>query len=167
MIFLECRKPWKRFPTLIRSLSASTNPVVSRRLSSFFDGKGKLLRPGLFLIAAQFSKLREKYYSLPPGLYGESGTGTETPGKRYHRRVYTLPVLCALQLDNFGTLGLFFPGPPLPPKTGRVSLTWYARPEGPKPQAGTPKTIPAGRLGKLPPFCRGRTLTRRPPVREY
>jgi heptaprenyl diphosphate synthase len=53
---------------IIRSSSASANPVISRGLSALFDGNGKLLRPGLFLIAAGFGKLREKPYSLAAAL---------------------------------------------------------------------------------------------------
>ncbi|MDR3130290.1 MAG: polyprenyl synthetase family protein [Treponema sp.] len=53
---------------IIRSSSASANPLISGGLSALFDGKGKLLRPGLFLIAARFGKVREKHYSLAAAL---------------------------------------------------------------------------------------------------
>ncbi|MDR2742900.1 MAG: polyprenyl synthetase family protein [Treponema sp.] len=53
---------------IIRSASASENPVISDGLTALFDGKGKLLRPGLFLIAARFGKLQEKHYDLAAAL---------------------------------------------------------------------------------------------------
>ncbi|MDR0387720.1 MAG: polyprenyl synthetase family protein [Treponema sp.] len=53
---------------IIRSSSASKNPIISNGLTALFDGKGKLLRPGLFLIAAQFGKIRAKHYKLAAAL---------------------------------------------------------------------------------------------------
>jgi heptaprenyl diphosphate synthase len=49
---------------IIRSSSASENPIISGGLTELFSGEGKLLRPGLFLIAAGFGKLQEKHYKL-------------------------------------------------------------------------------------------------------
>jgi heptaprenyl diphosphate synthase len=53
---------------IIRRASASENPVISGGLTALFDGQGKLLRPGLFLIAARFGKLQEKHYNLAAAL---------------------------------------------------------------------------------------------------
>ena len=53
---------------IIRSSSASENPVISSGLTALFSGKGKLLRPGLFLMAARFGKPREKHYKLAAAL---------------------------------------------------------------------------------------------------
>jgi heptaprenyl diphosphate synthase len=49
---------------IIRASAASENPVISGGLTALFDGKGKLLRPALFLIAAGFGKLQEKHFKL-------------------------------------------------------------------------------------------------------
>jgi heptaprenyl diphosphate synthase len=53
---------------IIRSVSASENPIISDGVSALFNGNGKLLRPGLFLIAAQFGKFQEKLYTLAAAL---------------------------------------------------------------------------------------------------
>lgn len=53
---------------IIQTSSASKNPIISGGLSSLFKGQGKMLRPGLFLIAAGFGKIREKHYSLAAAL---------------------------------------------------------------------------------------------------
>ncbi|MDR2404424.1 MAG: polyprenyl synthetase family protein [Spirochaetaceae bacterium] len=53
---------------IIQGVSASENPIISSGLTVLFDGKGKLLRPGLFLMAAQFGKLQEKHYKLAAAL---------------------------------------------------------------------------------------------------
>ncbi|MDR0760602.1 MAG: polyprenyl synthetase family protein [Treponema sp.] len=53
---------------IIRGSSASENPVISSGLTGLFSGKGKLLRPGLFLMAARFGKLQEKHYKLAAAL---------------------------------------------------------------------------------------------------
>ncbi|AEF80353.1 polyprenyl synthetase family protein [Leadbettera azotonutricia] len=53
---------------IIRSSSESQNPIISEGLSSLFNGKGKLLRPGLFMLAAQFGKPQEKHYKLAASL---------------------------------------------------------------------------------------------------
>jgi heptaprenyl diphosphate synthase len=58
----------ERVSGVIRTSSASSNPIISEGLTSLFDGKGKLLRPGLFLIAARFGKVREKHYKLAAAL---------------------------------------------------------------------------------------------------
>jgi heptaprenyl diphosphate synthase len=53
---------------IIQSSSASQNPIISEGLTGLFDGNGKMLRPGLFLIAAQFGKIQEKHYKLAAAL---------------------------------------------------------------------------------------------------
>ncbi|GHT91085.1 geranylgeranyl pyrophosphate synthase [Spirochaetia bacterium] len=65
---------WQDFPGIpealekvsgiIRETSASENPIISQGLTDLFDGQGKLLRPGLLLIAARFGKLQDKHYTL-------------------------------------------------------------------------------------------------------
>jgi heptaprenyl diphosphate synthase len=58
----------ERVSGIIQSVSASENPIISEGLTALFKGNGKLLRPGLFLIAAQFGKLQEKLYKLAAAL---------------------------------------------------------------------------------------------------
>jgi heptaprenyl diphosphate synthase len=53
---------------IIRDTSASQNPIISEGLSDLFNGNGKLLRPGLLLISAQFGKMQEKHYKLAAAL---------------------------------------------------------------------------------------------------
>jgi heptaprenyl diphosphate synthase len=65
---------WEDFPgmsealervlDIIRDSVRSDNPIVSIGLSGLFDQGGKLLRPGLLLIAAGFGEIRDKHYSL-------------------------------------------------------------------------------------------------------
>jgi heptaprenyl diphosphate synthase len=65
---------WKDFPGIpealervsgiIESTSASPNPIIAEGLSSLFDGRGKLLRPGLLLISSMFGKTQDKHYKL-------------------------------------------------------------------------------------------------------
>ncbi|GHU98389.1 geranylgeranyl pyrophosphate synthase [Spirochaetia bacterium] len=65
---------WQDFPGIpealekvsgiIQNSSASQNSIVSRGLGVLFDGNGKLLRPGLLLIAAEFGKVQDKHYNL-------------------------------------------------------------------------------------------------------
>ena len=69
---------WNNFPGMpgamekvsgiIRDSSASRNPIISGGLSELFNGDGKLLRPGLLLIAAGFGKVQEKHYKLAAAL---------------------------------------------------------------------------------------------------
>jgi heptaprenyl diphosphate synthase len=69
---------WKDFPGMpealekvsgiIRNASASQNPVLAEGLACLFNGDGKLLRPGLLLIAARFGKVNEKHYKLAAAL---------------------------------------------------------------------------------------------------
>jgi heptaprenyl diphosphate synthase len=69
---------WKDFPGMpealekvsgiIRSASASQNPIIAEGLTGLFNGNGKLLRPGLLLIAAGFGKTGEKHYQLAAAL---------------------------------------------------------------------------------------------------
>jgi heptaprenyl diphosphate synthase len=53
---------------IIQGVSASENPIISDGLTTLFNGNGKLLRPGLFLMAAQFGKFQEKLYNLAAAL---------------------------------------------------------------------------------------------------
>jgi heptaprenyl diphosphate synthase len=53
---------------IIRSASVSNNPIISKGLGSLLDGNGKMLRPGLLLIAAGFGKTGEKHYRLAAAL---------------------------------------------------------------------------------------------------
>jgi heptaprenyl diphosphate synthase len=53
---------------IIRGSSASQNPIISEGLTDLFNGNGKLLRPGLFILAAQFGKVRETHYKLAAAL---------------------------------------------------------------------------------------------------
>ena len=53
---------------IIRSSSASENPIISEGLSDLINGDGKLLRPGLFIIASRFGKYNEKHYKLAAAL---------------------------------------------------------------------------------------------------
>jgi heptaprenyl diphosphate synthase len=65
---------WEDFPgmsgalervlDIIRDSARSDNPVISTGLEGLFKGGGKLLRPGLLLIAAGFGEIRNKHYSL-------------------------------------------------------------------------------------------------------
>jgi heptaprenyl diphosphate synthase len=65
---------WQDFPGIpealeevsgiIRSSSSSPNPIIAGGLSGLFDGKGKLLRPGMLLVAAEFGKKQDKHYKL-------------------------------------------------------------------------------------------------------
>ncbi|MDR2193196.1 MAG: polyprenyl synthetase family protein [Treponema sp.] len=65
---------WQEFPAIAESLEkvsriiqdscASQNPVIAEGVSALFDGKGKLLRPGMLLIAANFGKKQDKHLKL-------------------------------------------------------------------------------------------------------
>ena len=65
---------WNSFPGMpealqkvsgiIRDSSSSDNPIISEGLTDLFEGNGKLLRPGMLLMAAQFGKVQEKHYKL-------------------------------------------------------------------------------------------------------
>ena len=54
----------ERVSGVIRSSAASQNPIISEGLNTLFSGDGKLLRPGLLLLAAHFGKLKDKHYKL-------------------------------------------------------------------------------------------------------
>lgn len=54
----------ERVSGIIRETSASENPIISQGLSGLFNGQGKLLRPGLLLIAGGFGKTQAKHYTL-------------------------------------------------------------------------------------------------------
>jgi heptaprenyl diphosphate synthase len=49
---------------IIRESTASNNPIISEGLTGLFDSGGKLLRPGLLLIAAGFGEIQDKHYTL-------------------------------------------------------------------------------------------------------
>jgi heptaprenyl diphosphate synthase len=53
---------------IMRDSSASDNPVISEGLGSLLNGNGKMLRPGLLLLAAGFGKTGEKHYRLAAAL---------------------------------------------------------------------------------------------------
>ena len=53
---------------IIRDSSISRNPIISGGLNSLLQGNGKLLRPGLLILSAQFGKLQEKHYKLGAAL---------------------------------------------------------------------------------------------------
>ena len=53
---------------IIRSSTMSSSPIISEGLEYLFNGNGKLLRPGMFLIAARFGKIQEKHYKLAAAL---------------------------------------------------------------------------------------------------
>jgi heptaprenyl diphosphate synthase len=54
----------EKVSAVIRASSASRNPVISEGLSSLFDGRGKMLRPALFLISSAFGKADDRRYNL-------------------------------------------------------------------------------------------------------
>ncbi|MDR1948905.1 MAG: polyprenyl synthetase family protein [Spirochaetaceae bacterium] len=53
---------------IIQRFSVSQNPVIAEGVAALFNGKGKLLRPGLLLIAARFGKFHEEHYKLAAAL---------------------------------------------------------------------------------------------------
>jgi heptaprenyl diphosphate synthase len=53
---------------IIRNAVASDNPLIAEGLGILLEGKGKMLRPGLLLIAAGFGKPRLKHYQLAAAL---------------------------------------------------------------------------------------------------
>jgi len=53
---------------IIKESVASQNPIISEGLANLFSEGGKMLRPGLFLIAARFGKLQERHYKLAAAL---------------------------------------------------------------------------------------------------
>jgi heptaprenyl diphosphate synthase len=66
--FPEMPEALKKVSGIIRSASASGNPIVSKGLDILLDGNGKMLRPGLLLIAAGFGKTGEKHYQFAAAL---------------------------------------------------------------------------------------------------
>lgn len=54
----------ERVSGIIRNTTASPNSIIAGGLATLFDGNGKLLRPGLLLIAAQFGKTQDRHYQL-------------------------------------------------------------------------------------------------------
>lgn len=70
---------WNDFPGMtkalsgvsdrIREASLSDNPIISEVLESLFGGDGKLLRPGMLLLAGQFGKpQKRKHHALAAAL---------------------------------------------------------------------------------------------------
>jgi len=53
---------------IIKDSVASQNPVISDGLANLFSEGGKMLRPGLLLIAARFGKVQKKHYKLAAAL---------------------------------------------------------------------------------------------------
>jgi len=49
---------------IITDSVSSRNPIINEGLGNLFSGGGKMLRPGLLLIAARFGKVQEKHYKL-------------------------------------------------------------------------------------------------------
>jgi heptaprenyl diphosphate synthase len=58
----------ERVSGIIRLSVESKNPIITEGLTSLFSGKGKLLRPGMFMLAAQFGKPQEKHDKLAASL---------------------------------------------------------------------------------------------------
>ena len=53
---------------IIKDSVASQNPIVNEGLTNLFSKGGKMLRPGLLLIAARFGKVQERHYKLAAAL---------------------------------------------------------------------------------------------------
>jgi len=53
---------------IIKESVFSRNPIINEGLNDLFNGGGKMLRPGLLLIAARFGKTQEKHYKLAAAL---------------------------------------------------------------------------------------------------
>jgi heptaprenyl diphosphate synthase len=53
---------------IIRNAAASNNPLIAEGLGSLLEGKGKMLRPALLLIAAGFGKTGAQHYRLAAAL---------------------------------------------------------------------------------------------------
>ena len=53
---------------IIQSTISSQNQIIKDGLACLFNGGGKLLRPGLLLIAGRFGKLKERHYKLAAAL---------------------------------------------------------------------------------------------------
>jgi heptaprenyl diphosphate synthase len=53
---------------IIKNSLSSPNPIIKEGLSGLFGGDGKLLRPGLLLIAARFGEVNEKHYKIAAAL---------------------------------------------------------------------------------------------------
>jgi len=53
---------------IIKDSVASQNPIISEGLANLFSKGGKMLRPGLLLVAARFGKVQEKHYKLAAAL---------------------------------------------------------------------------------------------------
>ena len=58
----------EKVSAIIQESIVSKNPILNEGLLGLFNGGGKLLRPGLLLIAARFGKLQEKHYKLAAAL---------------------------------------------------------------------------------------------------
>jgi len=53
---------------IIKDSVASQNTIISEGLANLFREGGKMLRPGLLIIAARFGKVQEKHYKLAAAL---------------------------------------------------------------------------------------------------
>jgi heptaprenyl diphosphate synthase len=53
---------------IIKKTLTSQNTIINEGLKGLFEGNGKLLRPGLLLLAAKFGKVQDKHYDLAAGL---------------------------------------------------------------------------------------------------
>ena len=53
---------------IIENSLISKNPIINEGLTGLLNGDGKLLRPGLLLISAQFGEINEKHYKLAAAL---------------------------------------------------------------------------------------------------
>ena len=58
----------KKVSGIIQDSIFSQNPIIKEGLSGIFRGGGKLLRPGLLLMAARFGTLQEKHFKLAAAL---------------------------------------------------------------------------------------------------
>jgi heptaprenyl diphosphate synthase len=66
--FPEMPEALEKVSGIIRSASASGNSIISEGLDRLLGGNGKMLRPGLLLMAAGFGKIGEKHYRLAAAL---------------------------------------------------------------------------------------------------
>jgi len=53
---------------IIENSLVSQNPIITDGLKHLFNGGGKLLRPGLLLLCAQFGKIQDRHYKLAAAL---------------------------------------------------------------------------------------------------
>ena len=58
----------KKVSDIIHNSIVSQNPIINEGLSTLVNEGGKLLRPGMLIIAGRFGKLQEKHYKLAAAL---------------------------------------------------------------------------------------------------